>query len=416
MKRARGTMSTVVYIGGFELPDRNAAAQRVLNNARALRSLGYRVVLVGISHARPYNRRLHPADAGRADVEAWEIGYPTDRSDWFDHIRADWPVRALAEQGIIAPAEVAAVICYNYPAVAQWRIAHLARKWGAAAVADCTEWYGSRPWTTPANIVKNLDVPLRMRWVNRRMDGLITTSPFITQFYRSAGLPMVEIPTLMDREPTDASFGLAPGQPIPLFALASGFSADARPESIHDRIDWILDLLGEATQRGAGFSLKIAGVTEYQYLSLFPHQRPLLDRLGDTIHFLGRRPRVEILQMLRASAFAFVLRHESRVTLAGFPTKYSEAVTYGTPVIINELPSVRAYHIENRTGFTILPQDRDDAVGKLCDILAMDHPQIMEMKLYCSECDAFTVEAFKAPLAAFMSDVTRKGSACPSTD
>lgn len=41
-------MDTILYVGGFELPDKNAAAHRVLNNARLLRELGYEVVFCGV--------------------------------------------------------------------------------------------------------------------------------------------------------------------------------------------------------------------------------------------------------------------------------------------------------------------------------------------------------------------------------
>lgn len=405
-------MKTIVYIGGFELPDRNAAAQRVLNNARVLRALGHRVVLVGVSRARPYGRGLHPADTGGADVEAWEIGYPAGRNDWFDHIRSDWPVRTLAGQGTVAPGEVSAVICYNHPALAQRAIAKLARQWGAAAIADCTEWYAARPWTSLANIVKNLDVPLRMRWVNRRMDGIITTSPYMTGFYRPTGLPIVEIPTLMDRPdeppPPLGGEGGDAAAPMPLFAIASGFAEGMRAEEVHDRIDWILELLYAAVARGGGdFVLRIAGVDRERYLSVFTDHAALLDRLGERVLFMGRLPRVELLRHLQGAAFAFVLRHESRVTLAGFPSKYSEAITYGTPCIINALPSVRAYHVEGKTGFTIDPDDRDDAADRLCDMLAMDSEAIMAMKRSCRDYGAFTVEAFETQVADFLSAVAK---------
>lgn len=407
-------MKTIIYIGGFELPDKNAAAQRVLNNGRVLRALGYRVILIGVSHTRAYDHRLHPADAGGADVEAWEVGYPAGSSQWFDMIRADWPVRGLVETGRVDPGEIAAVICYNHPAIAQRKIARLARRWGAAALADCTEWYATRPWTSPGNIVKNLDVPLRMRWVNRRMDGIITTSPFMTDFYRSTGLPIVEIPTLMDKPDGKAPIADAARPPMPLFAVASGFAEGTRAADVHDRIDWILELLDGAATRGGQFVLRIIGVDRERYLSVFPDHAALLDRLGDSVIFMGRQPRVEVLRHLQASAFAFVLRHESRVTLAGFPSKYSEAVTYGTPVIINTLPSVRAYHVEGRTGFTLNPDDRDDAARRLCDILAMDAQAIMAMKQYCRECGTFTVPAFKGPVSAFLSAITGKEGPCPS--
>ena len=35
--------SKIIYIGGFELPDRNAAAQRVLGIAKGLKYIGYEV-------------------------------------------------------------------------------------------------------------------------------------------------------------------------------------------------------------------------------------------------------------------------------------------------------------------------------------------------------------------------------------
>ncbi len=38
----------MIYIGGFELPDKNAAAQRVISNAKALHETGYNIILVDI--------------------------------------------------------------------------------------------------------------------------------------------------------------------------------------------------------------------------------------------------------------------------------------------------------------------------------------------------------------------------------
>ena len=40
---------TIIYIGGFRLPDKNAAASRVINNAKLLRDQGYKVVLIDVT-------------------------------------------------------------------------------------------------------------------------------------------------------------------------------------------------------------------------------------------------------------------------------------------------------------------------------------------------------------------------------
>ena len=38
---------TVIYAGNFELPDKNAAAHRVVNNAKLFKELGFDTVFLG---------------------------------------------------------------------------------------------------------------------------------------------------------------------------------------------------------------------------------------------------------------------------------------------------------------------------------------------------------------------------------
>ena len=392
------------------MPDRNAAAQRVRNNASVLRELGYRVVLVGVSRSRPYDGKVYPANSGKSDVEAWEIGYPQSKIEWFDAIRADWPVRQLIANGAIDMNDISAIICYNHPAIAQAKLAQLARGCGALALADCTEWYATRSWTSVANIVKNLDVAARMHWINRRMDGIITTSPYISRYYGTKGMPIVEIPTLIEDKSGSASSSLPETGALPLFAVASGFAEGSSAHDVHDRIDWILELLGKVVDDVPPFVLRIAGVNRERYLSVFPDHAGLIARLGDRIDFLGRIQRTRLLEKLEEAAFAFVLRHESQVTLAGFPSKYSEAVSFGTPVIINRIPSVEPYHVEARTGFLIDAVNQSNALIALRRILNQDRHDIMAMKRYCRESQIFTAGRFVEPVRAFLEKAATRSS------
>lgn len=400
---AHNEQPVIVYVGGFELPDRNAAAQRVLNNARIFQALGFRPVLVGVSRERVCDGKLHPGNSGEAAFEAWETGYARNGSQWLRTIVTDAPLRQLPDQANIEPRSIAAVICYNHPTIAQARIARLARRWGAAAIADCTEWYGVRSWTSPANVVKNVDTAVRMRLLNPKMDGLITTSPYMTGFYSSVGRPLLEIPTLIETPSTaaePASFFRENGDLV-LFSTGPSIPAWATAEDVHDRIDWIIDLLDEAAIRGGRFVLTVPGIDRERFLAVFPHCREKLDRLGTAVRFLGRIPRAELLQLQESSAFALTLRTDTRVTRAGFPTKYSEAISYGTPVIANDMMSVSPYRQEGRTGFTIDPHDREGAVAKLMDILAMTDEEISNMKRYCRSSGLFSPVAFERATRAF---------------
>ena len=46
----------ILYVGGFELPDKNAAAHRVLGNAKAFRDLGNDVAFISIDSEMPWAR------------------------------------------------------------------------------------------------------------------------------------------------------------------------------------------------------------------------------------------------------------------------------------------------------------------------------------------------------------------------
>ena len=82
-------MQKVLYMGGFEMPDKNAAAQRVLSVAKVFRLLGYEVVFYGITKGNDFEGEVEGFK-----YEARE--YPQSTSEWvkyalgrgvFDHIK-----------------------------------------------------------------------------------------------------------------------------------------------------------------------------------------------------------------------------------------------------------------------------------------------------------------------------------------
>ncbi|MEP2101082.1 MAG: glycosyltransferase [Parasphingorhabdus sp.] len=397
---AGDTRRTIVYIGGFELPDKNAAAQRVITNAQIFQKLGYRVLLVGLSKNRQANGHLYPAESGESGLEAWEMGYPSNQVNWLRQILSDAPLRKLILLTDIA--NLHTVICYNHPAVSQWRIAHLARQHGALAVADCTEWYSKRHWGSVSGIVKNLDVMLRMHYVNWRMDGLITTSPFISGFYRSSRKPIVEIPTLMAPNRTeqtpivDRSNGITR-----LFFAGTGFdkaSASESADGMKDRLDWVFDVLHRAKLLGARFHMDLYGVDLDQYRELVPEQVTILDDMQDDLSFHGRQPRKLLLETLPKAAFSIFFRKETRTNLAGFPGKLSESISYGTPVITNPMPSSSQYLIEQQTCHLVEITDFDKAAAKIVELFAQSDSQVNAMKSYCYNSKVFHYQSFISPV------------------
>ncbi len=399
-----GEGRVIVYVGGFRLPDGNAAAQRVVANARILRELGYRVILVGSSpgvSAEAGVERL--ADTG-LPFECLSRRYPASVGEWARHlVRVDAVADAVAG---VPVGQLAAIICYDVPTLAQWRLKRLAHRRGAKALTEVVEWFSASRPRSVAAVVKNIERPL-LRRHNRGMDGIIVASEFLKAHYQSTGRPILELPTLMSERVTDkpAFDPRDPGRPKRLFFAGTGIDpaivrdVTAGPK---DRLDKVVEVLDVAKRRGARFKMDVFGVEKAAYLAVFPLHAPLLDSLGDDLVFHGWRQRREVLANLREADFSIFLREDTVVTRAGFPTKYAESINFGTPVITNAVGSIVSHHREGETGFYIDYHDSEAAGRRLAEILERPLESISPMNRVCLDSARFHYQSYIEPTREFM--------------
>lgn len=394
---------TVVYVGAFELPDRNAAAQRVVANAMIFRDLGYHVVLIGESREATggaIQKKSYP----QLDFECWERPRPAGFAAWAKRtLSAGAIARTVASHH---GGSLHSIICYNFPALAQYQLLRLARRLGGFGLADVTEWYGKLRFDGLVSLAKNADTAARMKVVNRLMDGLVTTSEYITRFYAKPGRPLVELPALFHQDALQAPVRMA--GPPRLFFAGTGFDPSLvvrSKDGPKDRLDKVLEALDGAKSLGSAFEFDIFGVNQADYLTIFPGHAQLLQRLNGLVHFHSRQPVAIVRARLVAADFSIFLREKTIVTLAGFPTKFSESIHYGTPVITNRIGSLTAYHVEGKTGFFIDYDDRALAARQLANVLARPAAEIAAMKDYCLHSRLFHYQRYNELVQAFFSDL-----------
>ena len=68
------SLGTILYVGNFELPDKNAAAHRVVNNAKIFRELGYRVALLGTVRGESFSGYKRTPESSVASRQSPEGG------------------------------------------------------------------------------------------------------------------------------------------------------------------------------------------------------------------------------------------------------------------------------------------------------------------------------------------------------
>ena len=108
---------TIIYVGGFELPDKNGAAQRVIANGKIFRSLGYDVVFCGVAKGIDSNSNILETKTNHFGFTCFSTVYPVSKKMWLETISSSESIEYLVEQ--CYQGQVAAVICYNHPALAQ---------------------------------------------------------------------------------------------------------------------------------------------------------------------------------------------------------------------------------------------------------------------------------------------------------
>ena len=376
----------ILYVGGFKLPDKNAAAQRVINNAKALRSLGHDVVLVGVTDERARDR------FDSKGFECAEISYPRNVKDWFKYITSISKLSA-----IIATEKPDVLILYNYPSAQIYRlVVKYANR--IKILADITEWYEPNGFS-PSAIIKRVDVWSRMNYLHFKLDGLIVISSFLEKFYSKSPKPVILIPPLIDPSETIWLDGASEKNKERVEFVYSGSPGTGGK----DKLDVIISAFNYGRDNSKeNCQLNIVGLTEEAFRNDFR-----VDHLDFThVVFWGRVSHEKAIEIVKRSHFSVFFRDSTLVNNAGFPTKFVESISVGTPVITNATSDLPMYfnNYPEKLGYLVSDLDNMenviDCFGKAFD--AISNGSYYKMSTFCKESGLFYfnnyVEEFRSIL------------------
>jgi hypothetical protein len=168
----------ILYIGGFELPDKNAAAQRVIANSKLLRSIGYNLVLMGTNKTEVLI--LKNSFKIIENFETYSIPYPKSFKQWIKYVTS---INDTLELIKLTDLKFDFIITYNFPAIASAKLLKHCKRNNIKIIADITEWYNHKP-NSIMGIIKYLDSEFRMKYFNKKYDGLICISKYLFDYYR----------------------------------------------------------------------------------------------------------------------------------------------------------------------------------------------------------------------------------------
>ena len=311
-------LGKVLYVGGFQLPDKNAAAQRVVGIAKCLRSIGYQVRFVNSLK----KCKLSP-------VNQEYFGFST--LEYKREKNIDYLFFAHTVLSIIKHEKPNIVIAYNYPSIALNRIRNYCKKNKIRCIADVTEWYGVGDGSFVYKFIKRLDTLFRMTYVHKRMDAVVVISRFLYDYYKSF-VPVALVPPVVDINEEKWQTAVTKDKNIISFVYAGS------PSGIKERLDLVVEA-AELYAQEKEIILNIVGITKEQFIEMFSWKK----NISNSVSFFGRVPHKEAVKVVKKSTWSIIIRDDNTVVKAGFPTKLAESISCGTPVIANRFSNIIEY-------------------------------------------------------------------------
>lgn len=326
---------TIIYVGGFELPDKNAAAHRVISNGKIFKKLGYNVVFIGTDKLKKYDSNFLNDMKIYQGFDSYSVAYPLKTYQWLSYLTSIKHIEYILEKYN----DTKMIVAYNYPAVQLARLIKFTRQNNIKLISDCTEWYNTIGENIIFRLIKGTDSFLRMRVLQKWVDGVIAISKYLDEYYYSF-TETIRIPPLVDLDEKKWELKNREIDDKVITFIYSG-----SPGKNKDKLNIIINEFHKINDKYS-FKFIITGISKNDYLSCYPTtQQQVLD-MGDKIIFLGRVSHLESLELLKSSDYSIFIRESNRTNIAGFPTKFVESISCGTTVITNAVGDVSDYACE----------------------------------------------------------------------
>ncbi len=331
-------MNYVIYYGPFQLPDKNAAAHRVINNAKLLRILGYETVFLGCNGEATYQIEETKFETSGFDCYAIKCNSSLEKIREFSKI--DY-IKQIHNKY----ADVVAIIAYDLYAPALYKVKKYCQKNRIAIIADTDEWFGANGNSLIEKVIRVVDSEWRMRLLQPHVDGVIAISEFLSAYYKKK-VTTVRIPPLVDKD--DLKWTKDSNEVTPYLTITYSGS----PGKNKDRIDLIVKHLA-IIKLDYKLVLNIVGITKQQFIENYPDMEKYLSNSKTEITFWGRLSHLDSINIVKKSDFFVFLRNQNKVSKAGFPTKFVESISLGVPILTNKTSNIDDFFEDGKTGYWI---------------------------------------------------------------
>jgi len=195
-------------------------------------------------------------------------------------------------------------------------------------------------------------------------DGIFCISQYLIDFYRSRyvkGEKILLVPSTVDID----RFSNPGASPLPYNYIAYCGSLTIKK----DGVDILIDSFNRIASERQDIDLVLIGKGDTEIEEDAVRRQTRLLNLDDRVHFLGQMSRADVPSYLAGAQVLALARPTSIVADAGFPSKLTEYLSTGKPVLVTQVGDIPVYLKDNESAFLSEPDSAEAFATKLRYIL-----------------------------------------------
>ncbi|MDU1032956.1 glycosyltransferase [Clostridium sp.] len=400
-------METIAYIGDFQCSTMSAEVQLVLGNAAIFKELGYKVVFIGNEFEdKEFNSIM--------DTHKTFLGYDLFNVPFYRGSKDIKKLNFIEKEieFVLKKYNCRFVICYGTPTFSGllFMLKRWCRKSKIPFIINCVDLPNVSHGSFLQRKIKRVDRILR-HWIYKNSDGIIAVSSKIAEYLLDNKYkPSIIVPPVKNLEAYRKPI-LEERNFIKLVYGGNPFPSDGRKVSVDgykDRLDIAIYYVDKLVDLGYKIRFDIYGLTLEQYINVVPEQYALLQKNIEHIKFHGRVAKNICEQAFSDSDYMILLRKKNLMTDAGFPTKFVESISVGTPVLITDVGDIHCYLKENINGFFVDIEDEAKGIEQMSKAIELPLEKINIMKKQCYDSKLFDYKKYVLNMQKFLEEIYNK--------
>ena len=395
---------TIVYIGSFLAPLDDAIAKRAVGIGMIFQMLGYSFRMIGESKEVLLGKISNERDYG--GMTYCTLHRAVNATEHFRYSKDIKQIKRKLIEWRKREKICAVILCGTKCALMANGIVNFCKMQKIPLIVDSMDWLNSHTGNTIFDLVKNIDTWVEINYVNKRANGVICISRYLSDYYSKSGLRTIVIPPVSPYKKTKLNIQNSIPQIVYAGVPCRLDQPLVDPNDAKDRLDIIIEILFRLYKKRIPFIFYVFGLTKEQYDLAFPKQKQMVQELVQSraVTFFGRVKDNVVREYVEKSDYTILLRNRNRISQAGFSTKLSESIAIGTPVITNDTSDILIY-VQDNYDAIIVDIDKIDEIERRIEMSLCDEVNLKRLKHNVRKNQCFSPQSYVDRLKRFIEEI-----------